>query len=273
MSATDVFRMIRSADAATLRRIVDRLEMRGRDATFGRFRQAYVEALRVSPGQRCLDLGCGTGVTTRLLHAASPDVHTVGVDHSDTLIEAARQFAREAGLEARSTYQVASVEALPFEDRSFDRVVADTLLAHVPDAERVLAEACRVLRPGGMLVVFDGDYGSLAFTGPDERLGEEIVQAFRKLVYTRPTVVRELVQLIPKSGLTLEATLANVYADIGRGGFFWSFAQTYTPLVASSGLVPEERVQRWFADQRRASEENRFFAACNYYAFVAQRVV
>jgi len=273
MSATDVFRTIRSADAATLRRIVDRLEMRGRDATFGRFRQGYLEALQVSSGQRCLDLGCGTGVTTRLFHAASPDVQTVGLDHSDTLIEAARKLAHEAGLEARSKYQVASVDALPFDDASFDRVLADTLLAHVPDPERVLAEACRVLRPGGKLVVFDGDYGSLAFTGPDEPLNDEIVQAFRKLVYTTPTVVRDLVRLIPKSGLRLDATLANVYADIGRGGFFWSFAQTYTPLVASSGLVPEERVQRWFADQRRASEENRFFAACNYYAFVAQRVV
>ncbi len=271
MSANDIFRLIRTADAATLNRIIDRLEMRGRDATFGRFRQGYIDALGISAGQRLLDLGCGTGVTTRLLHTA-PDVQTVGIDLSEPLLEAARRLARDAGLDGSSTYQVGEAETIPFADRSFDGAIADTLLAHVADPERAIAEAARVLKPGGKLVLFDGDYGTLAFGGTDPQLGGAIVDAIRKAIYTCPMVVRDIPRLLRTCGLSLEVTLANVYADVGEGGFFWSFAQTYAPLAAKNGDVPEDRVQHWLADQQRAREEKLFFASCNYYAFIARRV-
>jgi SAM-dependent methyltransferase len=94
------------------------------------------------PGRRVLDLGCRYGALTRA-YAEGNDVVGVDVDR-DALAEAAK-----LGIETRW----ADVEQrLPFEEESFDVVVAGELLEHVRDPERLVAEARRLLRPGGRLV-------------------------------------------------------------------------------------------------------------------------
>jgi SAM-dependent methyltransferase len=94
------------------------------------------------PGRRVLDLGCRYGALTRA-YVEGNDVVGVDVDR-DALAEAAK-----LGIETRW----ADVEQpLPFEDESFDVVVAGELLEHVRDPERLVADARRLLRPGGRLV-------------------------------------------------------------------------------------------------------------------------
>jgi SAM-dependent methyltransferase len=94
------------------------------------------------PGRRVLDLGCRYGALTRA-YVDGNDVVGVDVDRA-ALAEAAK-----LGIETR----LADVEQpLPFEDSSFDVVVAGELLEHVRDPERLVADARRLLRPGGRLV-------------------------------------------------------------------------------------------------------------------------
>ena len=94
------------------------------------------------PGRRVLDLGCRYGALTRA-YAAGNDVVGVDVDR-DALEQAAA-----LGIETRW----ADVEErLPFDDASFDVVVAGELLEHLRDPAAVVAEVARILRPGGMLV-------------------------------------------------------------------------------------------------------------------------
>ena len=94
------------------------------------------------PGRRVLDLGCRYGALTRA-YAAGNDVVGVDVDR-EALAEAAT-----LGIETRW----ADVdEPLPFDDASFDVVVAGELLEHVRDPERLVGEVRRVLRPGGRFV-------------------------------------------------------------------------------------------------------------------------
>ena len=66
---------------------------------------------------------------------------------------------------------VGDAHDLDFAAASFDAVVAHTLLSHVRDPLAVLAEAARVVRPGGTVAIFDGDYASLTFGSSDARLG------------------------------------------------------------------------------------------------------
>ncbi|MCA1723612.1 MAG: hypothetical protein LC748_05035, partial [Thermomicrobia bacterium] len=69
---------------------------------------------------------------------------------------------------------------------------------------------------------------------------------------------------------TIRETFPHLYAEIGTGRFFLGGAETYGPMIARAGLVSTEQVDRWLAAQRRAVEEGTFFAACNYYAYIAQ---
>lgn len=94
------------------------------------------------PGKRVLDLGCRTGAVTR--HFLDGN-HVVGLD----VDRAALAKAAELGVET----VVGDVEArLPFPDADFDAVVAGELLEHLRDPAALVAEATRVLRPGGVLV-------------------------------------------------------------------------------------------------------------------------
>ena len=84
--------------------------------------------------------------------------------------------------------------------------------------------------------------------------------------------MRELPRLLPEAGLRLSATQAHVYAEAGSSSFMLNLAETYGPQAATLGLLPTDRVDAWLADQRRASADGTFFAACNYYAYVASPV-
>lgn len=120
--------------------------------------RALLEDLLGPGGGRCLDLGCGTGQNFAALRATGRTV--VGLDYSADQLHLAR--GRAAGGEALVRGDAA---ALPFADGAFDSVVTVWLSTDVDDFAAVLAEAARVLRPGGRLVYLGAHP---AFCGPHD---------------------------------------------------------------------------------------------------------
>ena len=271
--ARDAMQFINEQDTATLERFIERLEYRGTDPTFTAYRDAYVRLLELPPAAAVLDVGCGTGVVTRAIAARAGFTGMVtGVDQSLDFIAAAHRLAAVEGVAERVEFVLGDAHALDLPAASFDAVVAHTLVSHVRDPLAVLAEAARVVRPGGPVAVFDGDYASLTFGSGDRELGEAIERALQSLIMSAPRVMRELPRLLPQAGLALTATQAHVYAEAGASRFMLNLAETYGPLAASSGLVGAADVEAWLADQRRSAQDGTFFAACNYYTYVATRV-
>ena len=97
-----------------------------------------------------LEIGVGTG--RNLLHYA-PDTRLTGVDLTPAMLVQARDRAVELGIDAE--LRLGDAQALDFRDNRFDAVVMTLVLSAVPDARRAMAEARRVLRPGGRLLVLD----------------------------------------------------------------------------------------------------------------------
>jgi SAM-dependent methyltransferase len=104
------------------------------------FRDAFF-ALLLLPGGRALEVGCGEGRVCRDLRARGYDV--VGLDAAPTLVAAA------AAADPEGTYVVGTAEALPFAEAGLDLVLAYNSLMDVDDMPRAVAEAGRVLAPGG----------------------------------------------------------------------------------------------------------------------------
>jgi SAM-dependent methyltransferase len=272
MAARDAMTYINEMDEKTVQMFIDRLEFRGKDPTFIHYRDAYVAQMHLSPTAEVLEIGCGTGVVARAI-AARPGFtgQVTGIDQSPAFIAAAQRLAVEAGVEQRTVFQVGDVHALDFPDARFDAAVAHTLISHVLDPLTVLQEAARVVRPGGTVAVFDGDYASWTFACADHALGKAMEEGIIAAVVNQPRVMRDMPRLLHQAGLERTDTLAYVYADIGKGTFFPGAMEGYAPLVAREGLVPAEQVEAWLTEQRRAMEEGVFFAACNYYAYIARR--
>ena len=115
------------------------------DATFARATAPFVEALLdtagVAAGMTVLDVCCGTGVVTAA--AARHGARAVGVDFSPAMLNQARQAYPAL------QFDKGDAEALSYADRSFDAVVSNFGVHHVPSPEKAIAEAFRVLRSGG----------------------------------------------------------------------------------------------------------------------------
>ena len=155
------------------------------------------------PGQRLLDVGCGAGFLSALLAEAVAPGELVGIDFEPSQVDLARETAAQRGLD-NARFQVADALELPFADGSFDVAHLGGVLLHVGDVDRALAEARRMLRPGGLAACRDLMPES-CFAHPELGMMRRSVEAFADLVAAdggQPGIVREIKGRLKQAGFT-----------------------------------------------------------------------
>jgi arsenite methyltransferase len=106
-------------------------------------------------GEAVLDIGCGAGVDTFIAASmVGPEGKAVGIDIIPEMLERAIQNLHETTFK-NVTFQLTSAGNLPFPDESFDMVISNGVFNLIPDKTRALAEALRVLKPSGCLMIAD----------------------------------------------------------------------------------------------------------------------
>jgi cyclopropane fatty-acyl-phospholipid synthase-like methyltransferase len=104
---------------------------------------------KIGKGKKVLDIGSGKGVTACYL-AQKYECEVVGVDLSERMVKYAREMAKKKGLEDRVSFRRADAHSLPFEDESFDVVLAECTTVLL-DKEKAFSEFLRVAKPGGYI--------------------------------------------------------------------------------------------------------------------------
>lgn len=109
-------------------------------------------------GANVLECGCGTGLFWE--SGVTTTVELTLTDLSDGMVEEARERAERNGFAVRDA-RACDVQSLPFDDDTFDVVLANHMLYHVPDPDLAVAELARVLRPAGVLLAATNGYGHM----------------------------------------------------------------------------------------------------------------
>ena len=270
MGPTDPYAATDQLDDALIQVIVTRLEVRGRHPAFARMLQDYLEVMDIDAARAVLDLGCGTGVAARAI-ARRPSFsgQVIGIDLSPTLAATAARLAAAEGLAI--DFRAGDTRSLAFADGTFDAVVAHTLLSHVADPLAVIREAARLVRPGGMIGLFDGDYASLTFGHADPAQGKANDEALIAGVVTSPRVMRQMPRLLQAAGLHLVASFPYVLAEMGTADYWLPAIELFRHLMAKAGVMTVAQADDWAEALRRDSAAGVFFGASNYYGYVAQR--
>ncbi len=121
------------------------------------FVEATLELAELAPGEKVLDVGCGTGtLAIAVQRRVGPEGEVHGIDAAPEMIAVARRKAVKAGVGL--DFQVGLIEDIPFPDDQFDIVVSSLMIHHLPSDDlqsRGFAEIYRVLKPSGRLLVVD----------------------------------------------------------------------------------------------------------------------
>ncbi len=272
MSPVDPYAMTDKLDDTLLQVVVTRLEARGRHAGFEKMLQDYLDVMHIDAAKTVLDMGCGTGVAARAIARRRGFAGSItGIDLSPYLAATATRLATEEGMAHRVQFLAGDTRSLDLPDAAFDAVVAHTLVSHVDKPLAVVREAARVVRPGGMVGIFDGDYASLTFGHADPLKGKAYDEALINAVVTSPRVMREMPRLLRAAGLELVASCPYILAEIGTADFWLSGIESFRRLIPKAGVMTEEEAGAWADALRADSEAGVFFGASNYYSYVAKR--
>jgi ubiquinone/menaquinone biosynthesis C-methylase UbiE len=166
--------------------------------------ESYLSHVQFPDEARVLEIGCGAGPIAEILAGWPGVARVVGIDPSAVLIERAQE---QRGSISNLSFQHGDGRALPYHDADFDVVVIHTVLCHVAGPKDILSEAFRVLRPGGWLAVFDGDYETITVTTHQFDPFGPCVESFKESYIHDIWLVRKLPALICSVGVRRQRNL------------------------------------------------------------------
>jgi SAM-dependent methyltransferase len=258
---------VRGMDEARARELAEgSLELRGRSPDEIAARDAYLDLLEVGPGERVLEVGCGSGVVLReLARRVAPDGRAVGLDPSPAVLEVARRLAAMERLGELIELREGDARALPFGDGEFDAVLAVTTLVHVPEVERAIPELVRVTRPGGRVGVFDRDNDSYIISHPDRELTRRIVAAGSEHSTVNPWIGRQLPGRFAAAGL--REVRVRAFASIEqdpRGFYATNGGERWADIAVRVGAITDEERRRWVEQLRGVQATGGFVAGLTH---------
>jgi len=228
-------------------------------------RRTILGALSLRPGERVLDIGSGPGfLACEMASEVGASGSVTGIDPSQAMLSLAAE--REAP--AQVTFGPGSATDLPFADGTFDAVTATQVYEYVADMPRALAEARRVLRPGGRLLVLDTDWDSIVWASSDADRMRRVLSAWDEHL-ADPHLPRRLAGLMADAGWEVTdcraVPLLNTgYSENSFSAGLIGFITTFTP---GHGGVTADEVTAWADDLTSLGRD--YFFSLNRYLFIA----
>jgi ubiquinone/menaquinone biosynthesis C-methylase UbiE len=264
----DVWSSVSELDSSMQERLAEVLETRGADPQQQAMRRMFLASIPFPTDARVMEVGCGTGVLSRTVAGWPGVASVVGVDPAPSLIARARVLARG---QANLTFAEADGRNLPFEDATFNVVIFDSTLCHIPGPETALSEAFRVLRPSGWLAAFDGDYATATVAlGPHDPL-QVCVDATMAVSVTDRWLLRRLRFLVQEAGFDPHDSAGYSFVETNQGGYMLTVIDRGADILVASNLLDAETATALKAEARQRVAEGHFFGHIAYGSVIAKK--
>lgn len=189
---------------------------------------AVINFLRPPKSTIVLDVGCGTCAHSIRLARRGFDV--CAIDFSPAILKSAEENIKRHGLQDKIELQRQNLLSLSFQDRSFGLILCWGVLMHTPNLEKAVSELARVLKPGGFLVISEGNMHSLQsifIRNIKQLLGKEKADLKRTpagieywvsgssgMLLTRQTNIKWLIEAFRCTGLTLTRRMPGQFTEV-----------------------------------------------------------
>ncbi|MDX3383882.1 methyltransferase domain-containing protein [Streptomyces niveiscabiei] len=224
----------------------------------GLLRARSYELLSLVPGSSVVDIGCGAGRAVAEL--AERGVRAVGVDPDPWMLAEARKRWPAA------EFSEAGAEDLPFADGSVRGYRADKVFHTLREPGRAVAEARRVLCPGGRIVLVGQDWDAVMVDSDDPELTRTIVHA-RADLFGTPRAGRQYRGLLLDGGF--DDVTVEVHTSVFTDPAMLPLAAMLAEWACVSGAVGRDQADAWLAEQRRRAEADRFLIALPFFVAAA----
>ncbi len=223
------------------------------------------QELRVRPGARVLEVGCGNGTDLAVLAGlVGGEGRVTGIDASLTMLATARD--RNTGGNAKVLDFVRCDAAnLSFPDQAFDAARADRVLQHTKSPPGVIQEMARVTRPSGRVVVFEPDWETLVLWPGDREVTRSILNLWCDR-FPSGWAGRSLYASFRAAGLA-EVTVVPlnlVLPDLALAGRLYDLPTTLR-LAVAAGVVSSRQAEDWTREQVQAGAAGQFFSSMTFY--------
>jgi len=227
------------------------------------------EALALTPGCRVLDIGSGPGHQVFDMSGAVGATGRIdGVDPAESAVEIGRR--RCSGL-SNTSFSAGDAANLPFDDATFDAVMSSQVFEYLDDVPAGLAEAFRILKPGGRVLIHGTDWGALLWHSSDALRMARIMRSFEGHL-ADPHLPHTLGPKLSDAGFVNVSAepvvqLETSYDPGSVSAIIIKFVAGY---VVSQGISQGE-ADAWVNDLRKLGAAGHYFFSSNEYIFTAEK--
>jgi len=175
------------------------------------------------------------------------------------------------GDDARLSFEIGDAKDTGLEDATFDLVLMHTLLCHVPGPEDVVEEAYRILKPGGVLAICDGDYDTATAQIADFDPLDQLIRFMINQNVTNLWIMRQISGVLAKTGFRLGPRRGHGYVAEGEATYFLTVIDRGADRMVEEGVLFPDTAEALKLEARRRVSEQTFFGFMSYVSQIATK--
>lgn len=267
VALTDLLTRIEAQPPEVLDAIAKSMDVRAAEPAMQSICASYMGDI-VIDAAKALEVGCGNGAATKLIMQHVKPATLLGIDPCSMFVNMASEAFKD---DPRVSFALGDAASTGQSDASFDLVIAHTVYSHLLDPKSALTEAWRVLKPGGQLVIFDGDFATLTmalFAGDPMQAAIDTV--LRNLVHA-PYIMRQLPTLVSAAGFRVESLQPYAYVQTTSPDYLLTLLSRGTTAASQAGEIGLMLVDgfKWETERRIAS--GTFYGALLFLSLTARK--